>query len=464
MTTERQGGMPKQRLNLFDSTNIIVGIIIGAAIYESSPTIAKCMPGVGWLIVAWLVGGLLSLVGALCYVELGNAYPREGGDYVYIHRAFGRHLGFLFAWAQLWVVRPGSIGAMAYIFARYAHHLAPIFGGEDEYIGWLIYAAGSVVVLTLVNIAGVQQGKWTQNVLTSAKVLGLLGVAAIGLSFTSPNATAAPLVEPEGKFDWNLAMILILFAYGGWSEMGYVAAEVKNPKKNLLWAMMLGTLAVAAVYIVVNLAFVHALGLDGVRKAETLAADVVQLGLTKWGDRFISLLICVSALSAVNGQIFTGARIYYATGRNHRLFRALGSWNEGLGTPILSLVIQAGITLATVLGFGAINHETLTKASFGSGFESMVIFTGPLFWGFLVLVSLSVLVLRTHEPDVPRPYRVPLYPLIPFIFLAFSLFMMYSSTAYAIFRFQSEAYWALTALGVGVLASLIDRPTGGDNA
>ena len=164
--------VPRRELTLFDSTCIIVGIIIGAAIYCSSPNVARLAPSATWLIGLWLLGGALSLIGALCYAELATAYPKEGGDYVYLTRAFGRAVGFLFAWCQLWIVRPGSIGAMAYAFAEYANRIWPrAEGGAATYV-LVAYAAGSIVVLTGVNMVGVREGKWTQNVLTTAKVLG----------------------------------------------------------------------------------------------------------------------------------------------------------------------------------------------------------------------------------------------------------------------------------------------------
>ena len=189
--SETPTAAPQRHLTLFDSTSIIVGIIIGAGIYESTPLIAQNVPGVYGLIGAWLLGGFLSFVGALCYAELATAYPRAGGDFVYLTRSFDRPIGFLFAWAQLWVVRPGSIGAMAFIFARYANHLVPLRIGQADSNGLLVYAAGSVLVLSLINLLGVKQGKWTQNILTTAKVLGLLLVAVVGLFFSAPRTAAA---------------------------------------------------------------------------------------------------------------------------------------------------------------------------------------------------------------------------------------------------------------------------------
>jgi amino acid transporter len=224
--------------------------------------------------------------------------------------------------------------------------------------------------------------------------------------------------------------------------------------------MLLGTIAVAAVYVTANLAFVHALGLDGLRGAKAVAGQVLELGLGAWGDRVISVLICISALGAINGQVFTGSRIYYAMGTEHRLYAPLGVWSRHFGTPVWSLAIQAAITLATVIVFGLLAKETLTKAGFGSGFERMVIFTGPIFWGFLFLVGIALFVLRVRDRDTPRPFRVPGYPLVPIVFCAFSLFMAYSSLTYAISQRSHiyEAVWALAALGLGIVAAVFDLP------
>ena len=276
---------PRRELSLFDSTCIIVGIIIAAGIYRSSPDIARQAPSVAWLMGLWLFGGLLSLIGALCYAELATAYPKEGGDYVYLTRALGRRVGFLFAWCQLWIVRPGSIGAMAYVFAEYANQIWPQVTYRDL-IGpiHLAYAGGAIVVLTVVNLLGVREGKWTQNVLTTAKVLGLAAIVAVGFTHTAPSTAAIAPAKPLdfGLSEFGLAMIFVLFTYGGWNEMAYVAAEVKEPRKNILRALLVGTLAVTAIYVVVNLAFIHALGLEGTRNA-SVAADVLRLGIGPLG-------------------------------------------------------------------------------------------------------------------------------------------------------------------------------------
>ena len=438
----RPEAAPRRQLTLLDSTAIIVGIIIGSSIYEMSPAIAGCMQNATMLLGVWVLGGVLSVLGSLCYAELATAYPVEGGDYVYLTRAMGRTVGFLFAWAQFWVVRPGSIGFAAYVFADYANRLYHLGDGNLVLIA---YASGSIVVLTAINILGVREGKWTQNVLTAVKVLGLVAVIVAGMCFTAPAAPAATDAAPV-ESNFYLAMIYVLFAYGGWNEMAYVGAEVRDPQKNILRALLLGAAAVTAIYVLVTLAFIHALGLAGTQHAKTVAADVLQLALGPVGGRTVSLLICISALGAINGMIFTGARIYYAMGTEHRLYAWLGRWSPRWQTPLRSLLIQAAVTLALVVCFG------LGK----SGFQSMVTFTTPVFWIFFLLVGVSLFVLRYREPQTPRPYRVHGYPLVPLLFCLSSLLMVYASISYAYENRTYEALWSVGILAVGAVMSYFD--------
>ncbi len=421
-----------------------MGIILGVAVYKSSPDIARSVPNVWWLMGVWVLGGLLSLIGALCFAELATAYPQDGGMYVYLTRGLGRQTGFLFAWAEFWVVRPGNIGALAYVFADYATRLWHI-----DQTGPVLaaYAAAAVLILSGINILGVREGKWTQNLLTAVKVLGLAAVVVAGFCFAAPEtapatATAAATATETQSIptDFRFAMIMVLFAYGGWSEMAFVAAEVRHPRKNILRALLLGTAAVTLIYVLINLAFFHALGLSGMR-LPGVAANVLQIGLGSWGERLISLLICISALGAINGTILTGARIYYALGTEHRLFAWLGRWSPRWQTPARSLAIQAAVTLALVVGFGLA----------GPGFENLVIFTTPVFYIFFLLVGVALLVLRYRDPAVPRPYRVPWYPWTPLVFCLCNLFMLWSSLSYACGKTKHGDQWSHDALwSIGV--------------
>jgi len=443
---------PRRQLTLYDTTSIIVGIIIGSGLYETTPLVAQNVPSTAWLLAFWAAGGAFALIGALCFAELATAYPADGGDYVYLKRGFGPAMGFLFAWAQLWVIRPGSIGAMAYIFARYAAKLLSPNGALTSG-QFAVLAACPVVVLTLVNVLGVRQGKWTQNVLTGAKVLGLLSVFAIGLLFTAPAsdvaatglATEAVATTTEHRSSMFLAMIFIVFTYGGWNDMAFVAAEVRDPSRNILRALALGTAAVMGIYLLANIAFVHALGFQGVGKSEAVAADVAALALGDVGGKLISLLICISTLGAINGMIFTGARIYYAMGQDHPFFALVGRWSPRFGTPAWSLVIQAATTLAVVLGFRSFGQNSQGK----DAFEQLVIFTQPVFWSFLLASGVSLFALRRREPNHPRPYRVPLYPLPPLVFCAGCAVIVYASLAHSIENSSWEALWSIGLMVVG---------------
>ena len=280
---------PVKALSLFDSTCIIVGIIIGAGIYETTPTVAACMGGWGGVIAVWLAGGLLALCGAFCYAELATTYPHQGGDYVYLTRAYGPWSGFMFGWSQLAIIRPGDIALMAFVFARYASTLYAPFPNPGTF-----YAALAVVVLTTINILGVRESKWTQNFLTIVKVLGLLFIVGIGL--LAPGAQDIPTFGSFSGGGLKLAMILVLFTYGGWNEMAYVAAEIKKPQQNIPRSLVLGTLVVAVLYLLINGSFLHALGFEGLASSKAVAVDAVATVLPNSAARLIGIIICISAL------------------------------------------------------------------------------------------------------------------------------------------------------------------------
>lgn len=389
-----------------------MGIIIGAGLYRTAPDIARgaaCWWGV---LAIWVGGGLLSLCGALGYAELATAYPQQGGDYVYLSRAYGRWAGFLFGWIQLAVVRPGDIAAMAFAFATYARALYDPWAGTSLAYGQQFYAGAAVVVLTLINILGVRAGKWTQNVLTGVKVLGLLTV--VGVAIVAPRG--APTVGSFEPLPVSVAMILVLFTFGGWNEMAYVAAEVRNPNRNIVRALVLGTTAVTVLYLLANGAFLYTLGYAGTAASEAVAADAISTAFPDIGRRLISALVCVSALGAVSGLVFTGARISYAVGADHRAFRVLGRWHPRTGTPVGALLAQAVIALSLIALLGS--------------FVDTILYTAAAVYSFYLATSLAVIILRFKEPRVERPYRVTGYPATTLIFCAACVFLIYSAVTY----------------------------------
>jgi amino acid transporter len=401
---------PRPELTLFDSTCLIVGIIIGAGIYQMAPDIAKGVGGVWGVLGLWILGGVLSLCGALSYAELATAYPEEGGDYVYLNRAYGSWAGFLFGWAQLAIVRPGDIAVMAFAFATYARTIYDPVGGGGQ--AQVLYAVSATVVLTFINVLGVRQGKWTQNLLTMVKAIGLLAI--VGAAFM---ASPAPTPSGEaGQLPFSLALIFVLFTYGGWNEMAYVAGEVRNPRRNLVRALFLGTAAVTLLYLMVNAAFLHTLGYEGLKASKAVATDTVSAVWPEGAGVLISGLICLSALGAVNGLIFTGARISYAVGQDHKLFGYLGRWDPRWGTPSVALVVQGTIAVTLIVALGT--------------FIDAVLYTAATVYTFYLASTLAVIVLRFKDPSRERPYRVLGYPVTPLVFAAVCGFLIYSAVTY----------------------------------
>jgi basic amino acid/polyamine antiporter, APA family len=403
---------PTPQLSLFDSTCLIVGIIIGVGIYQMAPEIARGA-GSGWGVAGlWLAGAVISLAGALCYAELASAYPKEGGDYVYLTRAYGSWAGFLFGWAQLAVVRPGDIAVIAFAFATYARAIYDPLAGTAFPWGQELYAVSATVLLTSINILGVRKGKWTQNLLTTAKALGLLLLVAAAL-WARPSS---PPVEKAGPLPLSLALILVLFTYGGWNEMAYVAAEVRDPRRNIFRALVAGLAAVTMLYLLVNAAFLRALGYDGLAASNAAAADTMAVVWPQAGGVLISALICLSALGALNGTIFTGARISYALGADHPLFSRAGRWHPRLGTPAVALALQGAIAVTLLLALGS--------------FVNAVLYTAATVYSFYLASTVAVIVLRFKEPAVERPVRVWGYPWVPLVFAGVCAWLIYSAIEY----------------------------------
>ena len=419
---------PKRELSLYDSTCIIVGIIIGAGIYQMAPAIASGASAWYGVLAIWVAGGLISLCGALGYAELATAYPRkEGGDYVYLTRAYGRWAGFLFGWGQLAIIRPGDIAVMAFAFATYARTIHDPLAAYPEYSQRAL-AAAAVAILTTINILGVKEGKWTQNILTTVKALGLLAI--VGIAAFGPKATAEP--QPVEAIPMSLALVFVLFCYGGWNEMAYVAAEVKDPRRNIVRALVLGSVAVAVLYLLVNGAFLHTLGYAGLANSKAVATETVSTVFHESGGRLVSALVCISALGAVSGLIFTGARISYAMGTEHRAFRTIGKWNAKTGTPAWALLLQGLIAVGMIIILGS--------------FVDALLYTAAPVYAFYLATSLAVIVLRSKEPALERPYKVTGYPFTTIIFCAVCAFLIYSTVSYA---------WNVKPRSLQVLAAVL---------
>jgi APA family basic amino acid/polyamine antiporter len=426
---------PRPALGPLDVMALVVGIVVGAGIFRTPSLVAGASASEAAVLVAWALGGLVSLAGALCYAELATTYPNAGGDYHYLHRAFGRNLAFLFAWARLTVIPTGSIALISFVFGDYASQLAPLGPYSSA-----IYAALAVVGLTALNVAGLGPGKWAQNLMTLALVVGLVMVVAAGLA-VEPAAAQPP--ETGSGTAWGLVMIFVLLTYGGWNDAAYVSAEVRGGRRSIAWALIGSIGVVTALYVLVNLAYLRGLGLAGVAASKAPAADLMLRAAGEGGAVLVAALVMLAALTSANATTIMGARTSYALGRDEPLFGALGRWNERASGPVAALVVQGAIALLLV-GFGALTRKD---------FETLVEYTAPVFWFFFLMTGLSLLVLRAREPGVERPFRVPLYPLTPALFCATCAYLLYSSVAYT----GEGAAVGLAVLGAGVIPLWLAR-------
>lgn len=406
---------PRASLSTLDAAAMLVGIVIGIGIFKTPSLVANFVPNETWFIGLWLLGGFVIFVGALVYAELGSSRPSAGGEYQFLKEAYGPSVSVLFAWARCSVIQPGAIAAVGFVLGDYANVLLNL----GTY-GPAIYAIIGVLVITAVNFAGTMQGKQTQLVLALLTVAAVVIVTLAGL--IAPD-TAAPAGNPR-DFAWGtagLAMVFILLTYGGWNETAYLSGEIKDVKRNMVRALMLGVIVIVTLYVLINIAYLYALGLDGLRKSSAVGADLMKIATGQYGALILSALVCITASSTLNGTIFTGARSYYALGRDVTIFNRLGIWDERGQTPANGLIVQGVIAIALIL-FGSTTRD---------GFEAMVAYTAPVFWLFMFLVAISVIVFRMKEPNRELPFRVPLYPLPPIILAAACAWMFYSALAYA---------------------------------
>jgi amino acid transporter len=427
----RVDDVPRRALTVTDGVAFVVGIIIGSAIFETPSLVAANSGSAGSIIVVWTLGALISTIGALCYAELASTYPDCGGDYYYLTRAYGRDLGFLYAWARMTVIQTGSIALIAFVFGDYASQMFRLGPHSSA-----LYAGGAAVILTLLHLLGIHLSRAGQRWLTAGQTLGLV-VLIVGGFFLGVERAPAPQALSPGSF--GLALVLVLLTYGGWNEAAFVSAELNEPRRDMVRVMLISIAIVGATYIAVNLVMLHQLGLERMARSEAVAADLMREMVGERGAVALSLLVVLCTLASINAMIFTCARTTYALGRDFRLFALLGKWRGERSVPANALLLQGGIILLLVL-FGALTRD---------GFKTMVDYTAPVFWLFFLLTTLSLIRLRRKERQ-PRPFEVPLYPATPIVFAVICAYLLYSSVVYT--GFGALVGLAVVASGVPLLA------------
>jgi APA family basic amino acid/polyamine antiporter len=429
----------KRQIGLYAATAITVGNIIGSGIFRSPHSVAQDLTTLPIVLLAWVVGGVLSLCGSLVLAELAVAHPRTGGLYVFIREAFGDAWAFVFGWANLWVIKPTVIASITSVFALYFCEAMHLPKSTELPIGIL-----AIALLTLINSMGVKEGAGTQSLFTTLKVIGIaaLCVAAFTLTSTHPHGVAPPPVAHTAKpllIAFVVAMIPILFAYDGWTDSTYVAGEIINPKRTMPIAIIGGTVLVIATYVLTNLAYFRVLSPGEIASYEAVGSETIGRLLGDWGRHALAVLVAISTFGTTNGAILTGPRVTQAMAADGLLWKPLARLDPRRGTPTTALWIQALLSCVWLWAAGS--------------FEDVSGWFVTTSWLFYALVTAALFRQRARERATGQSmsdYRTPLYPLPALLFVLATAGIIVSDLTSSGIR--AAAGVAIAALGLPVFA------------
>jgi APA family basic amino acid/polyamine antiporter len=427
----------KRVLGLWAALAIVVGTVIGSGIFRVPQAMILSVGSVRMVFLVWVVGGVLSLAGALTYAELAAAMPGAGGEYVYLTEAYGPLWGFLYAWTQMWIAKSGSIATLATAFFEYTAHFVPVFeqvwfsAGPFAVKYGQVFAMGLILALGGINYLGVKVGGDVQVAVTGLKV-GLIALIILaGLFYSHPVAGAPSIPAPPLIAGFTAALVAALWAYDGWNNVGMVASEIKNPQRNLPLALIFGTAGVVAFYMLANWAYFRVLSPADVGAHKLVAAEMMQRMQGPAGASAVSLAAMISIFAALNGSILSGARVPYAAARDGLFFRAAARVHPVFHTPGISILMLTA--WSSVLVLSGKYEELFDFVIFGS-------------WILYAMATASVFVLRRKRPDLPRPYKTIGYPVVPLLFLVGAA-LLEISTLWSMPR-QSVAGIVLILLGL----------------
>jgi len=412
----------ERQLGLFDSSMMVIGIVIGSGIFMTTGLMAEALPSASLILLAWILGGLQMLSGALTYAELGAAMPKAGGQYVYLREAYGPLSGFLFGWVAFVAYISGTNAAIAVAIAEHLGSFYPSLSTHNSIIGigsfsisgGQIFALSLIVVLSLINYLGIVFGKWVQNIFTVLKIGSILLFALAGLFISTGNHLDLSLNPTDMSIGsiltgMGIALVAVNWTVGGWEYVTFAAGEIKNPKKNLPLALIIGTIIILVLYFLINIAYLKVLPMDtliGEIKVGEMAAK------TLYGPGIagvFTLVIIVSMFGALNGNILVGSRVYYAMAKDHLFFSSAANVHPKFKTPGNAIIIQG--FWAAILTLTGTFEELIT----------LVVFVNFMMW---IAASSTVFVLRKKQPNLERPYKVWGYPYVPAFFIIFSSVIM----------------------------------------
>jgi basic amino acid/polyamine antiporter, APA family len=441
-----EGGTLPRRIGLWTGVAILVGSTIGSGIFRSPAGIADKLPGPLPLLAVWVTGGLFALCGALTLAEAAGAFPQTGGVYVYIREAWGRLPAFLFGWSELVMIRAAALGAISTTFAEYFVRVMGHDPGVAPYSRHVHYiAAAAIIVTAAFNYVGVRTAGTVQNITTLAKVGGLLAIIALAFAVGLPQTGGhyTPIVPP-GSFSmapFGLALVSVLWVYDGWADVSFVAGEVENPRKNLPRILIIGTCGIIVIYLLANIAYLAVMPVEEIRHSRLVAADVAQRLAGTAGVAFVAVVVMISTFGGLNGSMFTGPRILFAMADDGMLFRVLARVHPRFKTPSVAISFVAILAAIFVL-LGT--FEQLADA-----FVTAIV-------PFYALAVASVFAFRRRS-DYNPPFRVPLYPVVPALFIVSTIMLLGNAIVDQGSRWATLGVLGGIAAGVPVYFATVGR-------
>jgi APA family basic amino acid/polyamine antiporter len=421
-------------MGLLDCTLLVIGAIIGSGIFLTPSSVARETQSVSGILCVWILGGLLSLSGAMTFAELGATYPKAGGIYVFLREAYGAPLAFLYGWCVFFVINSGSIATLGSAFAIYIGYLLPVSPGLGKAI-----AVVSIGLLTLINCLGVQPGVWVQNLFTVVKIGSLIGIAGVLFASANPGLHVLRQVShsphPLPWVGYGIAMIGVLWTYHGWHLLTFAAGEVKSPTRNLTGGLFLGTLASMALYLAVNLGYLTVLPFDMLKSSPRVASDAMERAVGPWGGTAVAVAILISIVGAMNSNILGGPRVLYAMAHEGLFFRSAALVHPRFRVPWVSILL--GSAWAAIL-------------TFVGSFERLFNYVIFVAWIFYALGAAGAIVLRRKHPELPRPYKVWGYPWMPILFIVVSFLIVLN----VIINDFKNSSWGLLVVLTGLPAYL----------
>ncbi len=425
---------------------MLIGSTIGSGIFRSPAGVTDKLPGPLPLMAVWVAGGLFALCGALTLAELSGAFPETGGAYVFIREGWGRMPAFLFGWSELVLIRAASLGAISTTFAEYLLRVLGHDPSLDPYAGYVHYIAALAIGLTATfNYVGLRWGALVQNLTTLAKYGGLLFIIMLalvmGLPQTGGHFTPA---APPGSFHvpaFGLALVSVLWAFDGWADLSFVQGEVKDPRRTLPRAIIIGTLAVIVIYLLANVAYLSVMSVDEIRHSKLVAADVAMRLIGSPGVVLVAVTVMLSTFGTLNGTLLTSPRVFFAMADDGLFFKKVAAVHPRFHTPYVSIV------LVTVLGIIFVLARTFEQLA-----DTFVTAIIP----FYAMAVASIYVFR-RRPDYEPPFKTPLYPLVPALFIAATLFLLGNAILDESSRWATLAVMGIILLGIPVYLLTVGR-------